>query len=119
MKSLLCGIFTRLHLQVKPILAYKSATPQEISDFWTAVMAVDETLKEDGRYVKANIDEHKKIIEFFHRCCRTAHNTFDVLKCGKDTCKICKPVRLPRGNLMSLSIYHSQDLVMMDTIVCL
>ena len=96
-KSLPCGIFSRLQLQEKPILAYESATPQEISDFWTAVMAVDETLEEGRRYVKANIDEHKKISEFLQHCCRTAHYTFDVLKCGKDTCKICKPVRLPRG----------------------
>ena len=111
-KSLLCDIFSRLQLQEKPIQAYESATPQEISEFWTGIMAIDKTLEEGGRYVKANIDEHKKISEFFQHYCRTGHYTFDVLKCGKDTCKLCKPVRLPRGDF---DIYHSQYLVMMDT----
>ena len=97
-KSLLCDIFSCLQLQEKPIQAYESATPQEISEFWTGIMAIDETLEEDGRYVKANIHEHKKIPEFFQHCCQTGHYTFDVLKCGKDTCKLCKPVRLPRGD---------------------
>ena len=84
-KSLLCDICSRLHLQEKPIQAYESATPVEISEFWTAIMAIDQTFEEDGRYVKANIDEHKKISEFFRHCCQMGHYTFDVLKCGKDT----------------------------------
>ena len=33
MKSLLCDIVSLLHLQDKPIQAYESATPQEISEF--------------------------------------------------------------------------------------
>ena len=59
-------------------------------------MDIDKTLEEGTRYVKANIDEHK-ISEFFQHCCRMGHYTFEVLKCGKETCKLCKPVHLPRG----------------------
>ena len=81
----------------------------------TAITAIDETLEEDGRYVKANTDEHKKISEFFQHCCQMDHYTFDVLKCGKDPCKLYKPFRLPRGVFMPSGIYHSQILVMMDT----
>ena len=95
-KVLLCKVFSRLQLKEKPIRTYISATPQEISEFWTAIISFDSTLEEGAKYVKGNIGEHEKISEFLQHCCRMGQYTFDVLKCGKDTCNICKPVRLPR-----------------------
>ena len=88
--------FSRLQLKEKQILSYAAATAAEISDFWSAIIAMDATLEEGGRYVKSNIGEHTDISEFIHHCCRMGHYTFDILKCGQETCKLCKPIRLPR-----------------------
>ena len=60
------------------------------------IIAIDETLIEGGRYVKANIDEHSTISRFFQHCCQMGHYSFDILKCGRDSCNICKPVCLPK-----------------------
>ena len=60
--------FSHLQLKEKPIQTYVSARPQEISEFWTAVIAIEEALEEGGRYVKATIEEHK-ISEFLQHCC--------------------------------------------------
>ena len=90
-KVLLCKVFSRLQLKEKPIRTYISATPQEISELWTAIISFDSTLEEGAKYVKGNIGEHEKISEFLQHCCRMDQYTFDVLKCGKDTCNICLP----------------------------
>ena len=59
-KILLYRIFYHLQLKKKPFQTYASSTVQENSEFWSVIIAIDETLIEGGRYVKANIDEHTK-----------------------------------------------------------
>ena len=66
------------------------------------IIAIDETLIEGGRYVKANIDENTKISRFFQHCCQMGHYSFDILKFGRDSCNICKPVRLPKDIFNSI-----------------
>ena len=66
-KILLANIFSRL--QEKQILLYAAATAAEINKFWSAVIALDATLEEGGRYVKSNIGEHTDISELIHHCC--------------------------------------------------
>ena len=61
--------------------------------------------------MKANIDEHKDISDFFQHCCQMGHYTFDILKCGKETCKLCRPIRLPRD---VFDCINSCTLAMMD-----
>ena len=64
----------RLRLKEKQILSYAAA---EISDFWSAIIALDATLEKGGRYMKSSIGEHTDISEFIHHCCRMGHYTFD------------------------------------------
>ena len=64
-------------------------------DFWSAVIVVDATLQEGGRCRKDNLDQHSSIAEFISHCCQSTQYTFDILKCGKATCTLCKPVKLP------------------------
>ena len=77
-------------------MSYTAATATEISEFWSAIIAVNATLEEGGRYVKSNINEHRDISQIIHHCRRMGHYTFDVLKCGEEACELCRPVRLPR-----------------------
>ena len=95
-KVVLANIFSRLQLKEKQILSYAAATAAEISDFWSAIIAVDATLEEGGRKVKSNIGEHTDISEFIHHCCWISHYTFDILKCRQETCKLCRPFSLPK-----------------------
>lgn len=74
---------------------FSSATSEDISEFWSAILAIDATLKEDGRYVQNNITHYPSVCEFISHCCQAEHYTFSILKCGKTACKICKLARLP------------------------
>ena len=94
-KSLLCKLFSRLKLHDETIKMFSSATTDELSEFWTAIMAIDDTLTEHGVYRQETMSKHQKIMEFMTHCCQASHYTFDILKCGIDSCTICSPVRLP------------------------
>ena len=95
-KSLLTSVFTRLYLKEKQVNCNAAATPEELSDFWTVIIALDTTLEENGKYGKANIQNHQRINNFIQHCCQSSHYTFDILKCGNSACALCKPVRLPK-----------------------
>ena len=94
-KVLLSSIFMRLQWKDKYVRIFTSATSEEISDFWSAIMVLDSSLTVNGRYVQGNITNHPDICGFISHCCQIEHYTFSILKCGKISCKICRPVRLP------------------------
>ena len=96
-KVLLCNIFNRLKLHDEVISMFSSATTEELSEFWSVVLSIDETLIENNGYRQDTILNHDKIVAFMAHCCKASHYSFDILKCGQPNCTICKPVRLPRN----------------------
>jgi hypothetical protein len=94
-KMLLTNIFSRLKLHDETIRTFKSATPDEISDFWTTLIALDCTLREDIQYTKKKLSNHVNFVRFLDHCCHASHYCFDILKCGSTSCNICKPTQLP------------------------
>ena len=48
------------------------------------------------------MDQHSTVMEFITHCCQSSHYTFDILKCGKDDCTICKLIRLPLNIFQNL-----------------
>lgn len=64
-KSLLNSIFNRLKLHDDYIHTFDSASTDDISDFWTTLLAVDHTLKEENHYTKANFSEYKMLLHLF------------------------------------------------------
>ena len=83
-------------------LHFYSATSEEISNFWSAILAIDSTLTVDGRYVQGNIALHPDICIFLSHYCKIEHYTFSIFKCGESICKLCKPVKLPIDVFKSL-----------------
>ena len=94
-KVLLCKIFSRLKLHNETFSIFSSATTEELSEFWSVILCIDESLKENGVYRQDTIANHRKIMDFMAHCCQSSHYSFDILKCGESNCTICKPVRLP------------------------
>lgn len=101
-KILLCSIFSRLQLKWRNMQNFISATGEELSDFWSVIMALDSTLIQDKKYAQGNIGEHEKVSAFMQHCCQASHYTFGILKCGKESCDLCKPVRLPQDVFVQL-----------------
>lgn len=93
-KCLLSSIFIRLKLHDKFVSTFTSASLDEINTFWTSTLAIDASLEAHAKYTRRNIEELSDVLEFITHCCRATSYTFDILKCGQPTCKLCKPVRL-------------------------
>lgn len=89
------SLFSRLQLHDKNFQLYYSASDDELSDFWSAILTLDSSLEEGGTYRKENINQYAKVCEFIKHCCQCSHYTFDILKCGSSSCSICKAPRLP------------------------
>jgi hypothetical protein len=102
-KILLSDILCRLQFNDSFLKMFSASSPSEISDFWSALLAIDSTLKEDIQYTKKKFSECTSALQFIDHCCCSSHYAFDILKCGKSDCTICKPVRLPLDIFNKLS----------------
>lgn len=94
-KLLLSNIFSRLILKDRNISVFQSASENELGEFWSAILALDDTLQYNRKVNRDKLStEHPKLSAFIEHCCRVEHYTFGILKCGSSTCSICKPVNL-------------------------
>ena len=80
-KVLLSRIFVHLKLNDRQFSVFNSPTNTELSDFWSAILALDSTSTETV-YRKDTFDSHERVVEFMTHCCQCSHCTFDILKCG-------------------------------------
>ena len=97
-KVLLCRVFSRLKLHDEEVRTFASASPNELDDFWSAIIAIDATLhNRNAVYRQETMNQHQQVLEFIKHCCQASHYGFDILKCGKSSCKLCSPVRLPQS----------------------
>ena len=94
-KALLTDILCRLQFNDSFIQAFSASSASEISNFWSALLAIDSTLKEDIQYTKKKFSGCTDALQFIKHCCQSSHYAFDILKCGESSCTICRPVRLP------------------------
>ena len=94
-KVLLADVFQRLELKGKRVECFASATLSEIESMWSALHSVDDTVSDDEKWVKSNLDKHPKLKAFMDHCCHKRHYCFSIKKCGQPSCEICKPPHLP------------------------
>lgn len=88
-KILLCTLFSRLKLHDEYLHTFVSVSANELSHFWSAIIALDATLTEQGIYRQETMGCHPQVLEFISHCCQSNHYTFDILKCGKASCNHC------------------------------
>ena len=75
-KSTLHSIFSRLTLHTE---VYESATENEMSSFWSSIIAFGATIEKGGAFRMETIHNHKLVCDFLTYCCQASHYTFDVL----------------------------------------
>ena len=52
-------------------------------------------MEQHEKYNQGNVTDYPNLCAFINHCCQVEHYTFGILKCGKSSCSICKPVCLP------------------------
>ena len=95
-KILLTDILLRLELHGEKFRVFPAAHDHDMKELWSNLESLDSTLKYGDKLCKANLDDHKDLMEFMNHCCQSRHYHFTVKKCGQPSCSICKPVCMPK-----------------------
>ena len=95
-KSFLTMLLGRLELKRKQFSSYASCTEVDIDSMWSELSAVDSSLKKDESMSKKSLPSKHGLVAFLNHCCTCRHYSFQIKKCGSDTCNMCKQVKLPK-----------------------
>ena len=99
--DLLKSIIHRLQLKGEKFDTYDAADDDEIEAFWEILEQIDETLTMSDTTKKA-IKGKQDLLRFIDHCCVVTHYSFQIKKCGKIDCTVCKPVRMDPAVFASL-----------------
>ncbi len=100
--ELLSNIVKRLELKGQPFETYKTAKDDEIEAFWEIVQTIDASLTPSDTTMKS-IKDKVTFLDFVKHCCRVSHYSFQVKKCGKLDCNLCRPIRMDSDVFSSLN----------------
>ncbi len=64
-----------------------------MEEFWSVLLLIDATLTESSPTKKTLLTK-PDMCAYMKHCCRIRHYSFQVMKCGKTSCSLCKPVRM-------------------------
>lgn len=103
-KSLLVMLLERLELRGKKFSSFAPSTEDDIDSMWSELLIVDSTLQKDESLTKKNLPSKQGLMAFLKHCCTRRHYSFQVKKCGSDTCDICKPAKLAKEVFDSLHV---------------
>ena len=95
-KSLLVMLLERLELKGKKFASFPSASEQDIDSMWETVQVIDSTLEKDESLTKNYFLTKEALAAFLKYCCTSHHYSFQIKKCGSESCGMCAPVRLPK-----------------------
>lgn len=99
-----------------------AASDHEIDALWSQLKEID------GEFELGHSDKipRRKVTQgleaFLKHCCRERHYFFEIKKCGKNDCSICKPPRLPPETFTKLHRSYAghykpfQDVLGTDTV---
>lgn len=90
--DLLSSIVHRLPLKGKKFKTYNAADDDKIEAFWEILLLIDETITMSDTTKKSI--KSKQDLNFIQHCCVATYYSFQIKKCGKADCEICKPVRM-------------------------
>ena len=105
-KLLLESLFVWLKLKEHFFKVFHAASSADLDSFWSHILRIDpQLIRKD--HSKAILNERPGLRNFLRHCCQERAYSFSIKKCGKATCTICAPPRLPPEVFSSL--YHLPD----------
>ena len=103
-KSLLVQLLGRLQLKGKTFVPFFPASEADINALWDEVQHVDSTLNREESITKKKLPGKQDLQAFMKHCCVRRHYSFQVKKCGSDSCSMCRPPRLPKTVFDTISV---------------
>ena len=101
-KALMYSLFTHLKLKDEPFQPFYAACEEDMDTFQDTVKLIDESVDPKNTN-KQMVFKAKKFNEFYESHCQSRNYMFSVKKCGKPSCLVCKPPRLPIDVFNSLN----------------
>lgn len=98
-KSLLVMLLERLELKGKQFFSFPTASDHEIDSMWEVVQEIDATIDKNESLTKKTLSSKHELRDYLSHCCRVRHYSFQIKRCGTDSCALCGPIRLPRAVL--------------------
>ena len=91
-KLLLSDLFQRLQLKGEKFKLHSSALEAGIDDLWGFITEIEPLFQSSDKLQKASLISKPRLAEFIDHCCRRRHYYFEILKCGEESCVLCRPV---------------------------
>jgi hypothetical protein len=101
-KILLNGVINRLKWKERHLKSFSAASKENIGEFSSNILKVDPALV-DGSTTQQQLKNKKQFHDFLSSHCCIRHYLFCVKKCGRSSCKLCKPPRLPESIFENLA----------------
>ena len=60
------------------------------------ILQVDPSLNKNDKINKKKLESKKDLNTYLKHCCIQRHYSFQIKKCGSDTCNLCKPLRMSK-----------------------
>ena len=99
--DLLSDIMRRLELNGKKFEVETACSDDELESFWEILLQIESSLSPDDT-TRDKVRDKTSLQEFISHCCQLRHYTFCIKKCGKEGCKVCKPVRMEKESFEKL-----------------
>ena len=95
-KSLLVMLLGCLELKGKKFSTFPLASEQDIDSMWEMVREIDSTIDKNEPLTKKTLASKQELTAYFRHCCTIRHYSFQIKKCGTESCALCGPVRLQK-----------------------
>ena len=99
--DLLSDIMRRLELNGKKFEVETACSDDELESFWEILLQIESSLSSYDT-TQDKVRDKASLQEFISHCCQVRHYAFCIKKCGKEECKVCKPVRMENESFEKL-----------------
>ena len=80
---------------------------QVIDSMWEMVQEIDSTIDENEPLTKKTLASTQELAANLRHCCTIHHYSFQIKKCGTESCALCGPVRLQKEVFDQLHFRHT------------
>ena len=97
-KEMIGKRFAKLHYSNIPIQVFDAANEIEIKEAYILIKnTIDNPFDENNTNWQHIRNNNNDLMKFIKSHCRRERYHLEIFKCGKVTCKICKPIRMPNA----------------------
>ena len=92
-KELIYDVVKRLELKGQKFDIFRSASNEEISEFWQTLLLIEKSLKRDDTS-QDSLKTYPSLQQFIAHCCTFRKYSITIKECGSSECSLCFKVKI-------------------------